>query len=654
MRRRGVGKRFAPDPWMKWRPVLVLPLVLGVCVLTYMMAMSKYMHVLMDVPLTKGISLTGTDSLPCVAWRQTFNNDPFGPRHAERDKPCSARIHSGSGYCECAGGLTTKRMRSVSSLTRFTCSNACAHLAKDASDALRFPANVTCPQTVSGEKYVSKLRVPGKLRAMTWRGRLSQLDAQATSMWGKVLAASAAAGPDVVRAPGIRIHKQDFVLNGLRMARKDVETAREQWKAYLRQTPPYPPSMFAGRGIVIMGGGLSYMVPAWVNVHMLRKTGCMLPVEMFFPVREFPTPAVEAALGELGVVCRELPHSNFTTNTTYSGTDDLSGFAIKIGALMLSRFQEVIYLDSDNVPVRDPASLFESVGYQETGAVLWADYWSSSAAPDMELIMDAPRPKYSFESGQMVFDKKRVWDGLLLAALFNMRHKLYFELLSNFMGKGDKESFAYGLHALRIPYHVVQHSVGSVGINNALPNNFGPGCGMGVPVVPSACDFLGNTMTQHDPDGRLMFLHTNMSPKWNLQIPASFTQFRRRWQVLQPGNQPFLDAIDFLTSDPEHVIYQLLVDLRCAPFLEPYAETLAQPDRMGPARAMPLGLYGFHTSNIGIDFRRAYRAGMQGPFTSFIALNFKDAWLRFSSVRLRPLRWHLRRPFVWLFRACRR
>jgi hypothetical protein len=31
--------------------------------------------------------------------------------------------------------------------------------------------------------------------------------------------------------------------------------------------------MFEGRGVVILAGRLQYMVPAWINVHMLRRTG---------------------------------------------------------------------------------------------------------------------------------------------------------------------------------------------------------------------------------------------------------------------------------------------------------------------------------------------------------------------------------------------
>lgn len=57
----------------------------------------------------------------------------------------------------------------------------------------------------------------------------------------------------------------------------------------------------------------------------------------------------------------------------------------------------------------------------------------------------------------------RVWDALMLAAFFNMQSGFYYELLSNFMGKGDKESFAFAFAATNTPYFKVPHPVGSVG-----------------------------------------------------------------------------------------------------------------------------------------------------------------------------------------------
>ena len=58
----------------------------------------------------------------------------------------------------------------------------------------------------------------------------------------------------------------------------------------------------------------------------------------------------------------------------------------------------------------------------------------------------------------------RVWEGLLLAAFFNMQSNLYYELFSNYMGKGDKESFGHALRAARLHYHLLPTSVGSLGI----------------------------------------------------------------------------------------------------------------------------------------------------------------------------------------------
>ena len=69
---------------------------------------------------------------------------------------------------------------------------------------------------------------------------------------------------------------------------------------------------------------------------------------------------------------------------------------------------QVIFLDSDNVAIAEPSALFESRAYLDKGAVLWPDYWASSAAPDLQRILPQVRlPSATFESGQMVLDKRR-------------------------------------------------------------------------------------------------------------------------------------------------------------------------------------------------------------------------------------------------------
>ena len=56
----------------------------------------------------------------------------------------------------------------------------------------------------------------------------------------------------------------------------------------------------------------------------------------------------------------------------------------------------------------------------------------------------------------------------MLAAFMNLRAGLYYELLSCFMGKGDKETFAAALAAVGAPYAVISTPLGSAGIRRTL------------------------------------------------------------------------------------------------------------------------------------------------------------------------------------------
>ena len=69
---------------------------------------------------------------------------------------------------------------------------------------------------------------------------------------------------------------------------------------------------------------------------------------------------------------------------------------------------QIIFLDSDNVAITDPKALFDTPEYLDQGAVLWPDYWASSAAPDLQRILpQVTLPSNTFESGQMVLNKSR-------------------------------------------------------------------------------------------------------------------------------------------------------------------------------------------------------------------------------------------------------
>ena len=52
-----------------------------------------------------------------------------------------------------------------------------------------------------------------------------------------------------------------------------MRLAHGQWQRFLLEAPEYPHGVFHGKGIVILAGGPQYLVPAWVNVRMLRMAG---------------------------------------------------------------------------------------------------------------------------------------------------------------------------------------------------------------------------------------------------------------------------------------------------------------------------------------------------------------------------------------------
>lgn len=51
-----------------------------------------------------------------------------------------------------------------------------------------------------------------------------------------------------------------------------------------------------------------------------------------------------------------------------------------------------------------------------------------------------------------------------------------------------------------------------------------------------------NTMAQKGLDGKLMFMHTNMPPKWTLAVPEDFKRVVRRWQAITPGEHDRIES----------------------------------------------------------------------------------------------------------------
>jgi hypothetical protein len=151
----------------------------------------------------------------------------------------------------------------------------------------------------------------------------------------------------------------------------NLEAWTERVREVAANAPPYPfanHEMKKERGIVMTTGKRTYFTAAYVTLRVLREhLRSRLPVELFYAgAEEMP----QVAIDYLETTWEGVRVVDASSLPGLQGVD-LQGYQIKAAALYHSRFQEVLWLDSDNMPLEDPASLFESKLYREYGAVLW-------------------------------------------------------------------------------------------------------------------------------------------------------------------------------------------------------------------------------------------------------------------------------------------
>lgn len=256
------------------------------------------------------------------------------------------------------------------------------------------------------------------------------------------------------------------------------------WKAAVAKTPSYPAGQFAGRGLVITATKVD-MVNVPVLLEILQSEGFNLPVEIWYS-GEVDSEIIDV----LSSAYKKLVIKNVAN---YASAEDLQStstsqgehvFQVKPLAIINSEFEEVLFLDADNIPMSNPAALFDSAEYQSTGALFWPDFWQTATENPIWSILNLSPSGFEQESGQLVINKKTSWAALHLA--FFLAKDSTFQQLVN----GDKEAFRLAFLATATPFYMVQTPVASAGT-----------------LTDGA--FCGHTMVQHDALGEALFLHHN-------------------------------------------------------------------------------------------------------------------------------------------------
>lgn len=319
---------------------------------------------------------------------------------------------------------------------------------------------------------------------------------------------------------------------------KELLTFEAHRRAISRQAAVHQePPETSGRGIVIAAGGRKYFICGYVLIRLLRDLGCELPIQLWhLGAFEFDD--------EMCRIAESLPGVEVIDARKRLGDRPriLGGWQLKVWAIQNSGFSEVLFLDADNVPVKDPTYLFDDENYLRTGATFWPDYVPSGRGHDVTAqawrTMSLPVPARTkprstmptdyrpFETGQILVNVETSWNELELTRWLN-DHSDYFyarerEHDRDWLIYGDKSTFLLAWQKIGSRYAMPKDS--------AWLGRHGKR--------------MGGAFLQHDMDGELIFQHrcqpvSKLALDGSVRHPAGFVHgdridayladLRKRW-----------------------------------------------------------------------------------------------------------------------------
>jgi hypothetical protein len=227
--------------------------------------------------------------------------------------------------------------------------------------------------------------------------------------------------------------KSSLMPFGFQDWRNVQEAYRRGATNFIKNMLPYPKDKFQSRGIVTCGGG-GYFLCAWVCINILRYHGWKLPIEMWYLDAHEMDPKMIGLMEALGVKCINARELAATTNPCRI----LNGYELKIFAIKWSGFEEVLFLDADNICNRNPEFLFNLPPYQKLGAIMWKDRRNLPGhVADVFGIEDFHG--WEVESGQFLVNKRQCWNELSLAMWYAEHSEFVFKHIH-----GDKDCFHAG------------------------------------------------------------------------------------------------------------------------------------------------------------------------------------------------------------------
>jgi alpha 1,2-mannosyltransferase len=349
------------------------------------------------------------------------------------------------------------------------------------------------------------------------------------------------------------VFTEEYLDGFLNLTDVEVESLKQSHKVVVHNLPKsIPEDLYKGDGIVYVGGG-KFNWLALLSIKSLRSLGSTLPVEVLIPTEdEYEVELCTRIFPALDAKCILLSHA---LGEEAMSKFSFKGYQYKALALIVSSFENVLLLDSDNIPVHAPDYLFNNEPFISAGLITWPDFWRRATSPHyyeiagIEVTNDRVRfgyddreknseqvpfhdrkgaiPDPTSESGQLMISKSSHVRELFLALYYNLYGPdYYYPLFSQGSdGEGDKETFLAATVALKSSSYQVKKFLNAFGHFNIDQDFIGCGMGQYDPVEDYNLELskkrqkkLGEDLQQDLPplakDPRILFVHANF-PKLN-------------------------------------------------------------------------------------------------------------------------------------------
>ncbi|KAJ3323451.1 hypothetical protein HDV06_001728 [Boothiomyces sp. JEL0866] len=239
-----------------------------------------------------------------------------------------------------------------------------------------------------------------------------------------------------------------------------------------------PIPKYSGNGIVMTLTDKSINLTILYLNHLQKHLKTELPIQVFYNKDEF------TKFDLLNVEYQEFKKEGYLFQ---EGSKSIKPFYYKNLAIIQSRFENVLFLDQDNLVLRNPDFIFESPEFKSTGMIVWKDNFVNKCSTPLYKILDLPcRFEFEKESGQFLVNKSIHYHSLRLSTYLTQHDKYQQDRR---MLYGDKDTFHLSADALGKSYNTVPYVITQVGdYNNGM---------------------CGYAMLQKWFDGKPLFLHTN-------------------------------------------------------------------------------------------------------------------------------------------------